>query len=104
MVSFPIEPLTQFLHGANLAPQRKIRNLLEQDPVFSNADKPFLSREKMYVRALEKAAKLVEMRKRFKWSEEEMMLAMIMVGDSTPMFLVRLPCRGRWDEPANKKQ
>ncbi|KAG0038396.1 Peroxisomal acyl-coenzyme A oxidase 1, partial [Linnemannia elongata] len=79
--------LTQFLHGSTLEPQRRIRALLESDPVFSNADKPFLSREKMYVRSLEKAAKLVEMRKRNGWSEEDMMVAMRMLGDSTPQFL-----------------
>ncbi|KAG0335777.1 Peroxisomal acyl-coenzyme A oxidase 1 [Podila humilis] len=87
LVSFPIEPLTRFLHGANLDTQRRIRAQLEQDPVFSNADKPFQSREGMYVRSLEKAAKLVEMRKKNKWGEDEMMLAMTMVGDSTPQFL-----------------
>ncbi|KAF9903307.1 Peroxisomal acyl-coenzyme A oxidase 1 [Linnemannia zychae] len=87
LVSFPVESLTQFLHGEYLEPQRRIRAQLEQDPVFSNADKPFLSREKMYVRSLEKAAKLVEMRKKNKWSEEDMMVAMRMLGDSTPQFL-----------------
>ncbi|KAG0050660.1 Peroxisomal acyl-coenzyme A oxidase 1 [Linnemannia elongata] len=87
LVSFPVESLTQFLHGSTLEPQRRIRALLESDPVFSNADKPFLSREKMYVRSLEKAAKLVEMRKRNGWSEEDMMVAMRMLGDSTPQFL-----------------
>lgn len=89
LVSFSIEPLTQFLHGANLDIQRRIRAQLEQDPVFSNADKPFQSREGMYVRSLEKASKLVELRKKHKWGEDEMMLAMMMVGDSTPQFLVR---------------
>lgn len=44
----------------------------------------------MYVRSLEKAAKLVEMRKRNGWSEEDMMVAMRMLGDSTPQFLVIL--------------
>ncbi|KAF9190590.1 Peroxisomal acyl-coenzyme A oxidase 1 [Haplosporangium sp. Z 767] len=87
LVSFSVESLTQFLHGENLEPQRRLRALIEQDPVFSNADKPFLSRERMYVRSLEKAAKLVELRKKFKWSDEEMLIAMHMVGDSTPQFL-----------------
>ncbi|KAG0248164.1 hypothetical protein BG011_000410, partial [Mortierella polycephala] len=87
LVSFPVESLTQFLHGENLEPQRRLRTLIEQHPVFSNADKPFLSRERMYVRSLEKAAKLVELRKTFKWSDEEMLIAMHMVGDSTPQFL-----------------
>ncbi|KAG0355290.1 Peroxisomal acyl-coenzyme A oxidase 1 [Podila minutissima] len=87
LVSFPIEGLTQFLHGSNLEAQRRIRATLEQDPVFSNADKPFQSREGMYVRSLEKASKLVELRKKHKWGEDEMMLAMMMVGDSTPQFL-----------------
>ncbi|KAG0370167.1 hypothetical protein BC939DRAFT_438315 [Gamsiella multidivaricata] len=87
LVSFNVETLTQFLHGANLDKQRHIRAQIEQDPVFSNADKPFLSRERLYVRSLEKAAKLVEMRKKNKWSEEDMLIAMMMVGDSTPQFL-----------------
>jgi acyl-CoA oxidase len=89
LVSFNVETLTKFLHGTNLEKQRYIRSQLEQDPVFSNADKPFLSRERQYVRSLEKAAKLVNMRKKNKWSEQDMFTAMMMVGDSTPQFLVK---------------
>ncbi|KAG0315937.1 Peroxisomal acyl-coenzyme A oxidase 1, partial [Dissophora globulifera] len=63
LVSFNVESLSQFLHGADLHKKRSIRALLEQDPVFSNADKPFLSRERQYVRSLEKFAKLVDLRK-----------------------------------------
>lgn len=88
LVSFNVESLTQFLHGENLEKMRRIRGQIEQDPVFSNADKPFLSRERMYVRSLEKAAKLVEMRRNNKWSEDDMMIGMMMTGDSTPQFLV----------------
>ncbi|KAG0054557.1 Peroxisomal acyl-coenzyme A oxidase 1 [Gryganskiella cystojenkinii] len=87
LVSFSVESLTQFLHGAELEKKRAIRNQLEQDPVFSNADKPFLSREKQYVRALEKAAKLIAMKKANKWNPEEMINAMMMTGDSTPQIL-----------------
>ncbi|KAF9965574.1 Peroxisomal acyl-coenzyme A oxidase 1 [Mortierella alpina] len=88
LVSFPVESLTRFLHGDNLDRLRSIRAEIERIPeVFSNADKPFLSRERSYVRALEKAAKLVEMKKKHKWSEEEMLTAMMQVGDSTPQFL-----------------
>ncbi|KAF9950004.1 Peroxisomal acyl-coenzyme A oxidase 1 [Mortierella alpina] len=88
LVSFPVESLTRFLHGDNLDRMRSIRAEIESIPeVFSNADRPFLSRERSYVRALEKAAKLVEMKKKHKWSEEEMLTAMMQVGDSTPQFL-----------------
>ncbi|KAF9935540.1 Peroxisomal acyl-coenzyme A oxidase 1, partial [Modicella reniformis] len=87
LVSFNVESLTQFLHGPLHEKQRRIRAEIEQDPVFSNADRPFLSRERMYVRSLEKAAKLVEMRRKSQWSEEDMMIAMMMSGDSSPQFL-----------------
>ncbi|KAF9583145.1 Peroxisomal acyl-coenzyme A oxidase 1 [Lunasporangiospora selenospora] len=88
LVSFPIEPLSEFLHGKErLETLRRIRSQLEQDPVFSNADKPFLSRENMYVRSLEKISHLVELKKKNKWDEDTMMIAMLMIGDSTPMFL-----------------
>ncbi|KAF8928385.1 hypothetical protein EDD21DRAFT_446365 [Dissophora ornata] len=87
LVSFPVETLTRFLHGANLDKRRHIRAQLEQDPVFSNADKPFLSRERQYVRSLEKAAKLVEMQKKNKWSGEDMLIGMMMTGDSTSQIL-----------------
>ncbi|KAK3829095.1 MAG: hypothetical protein J3Q66DRAFT_292911 [Benniella sp.] len=87
LVSFNVESLSQFLHGENLEKMRRIRGQIEQDPVFSNADKPFLSRERMYVRSLEKAAKLVEMRRKNKWTEDDMMIGMMMTGDSTPQFL-----------------
>ncbi|KAG0197322.1 Peroxisomal acyl-coenzyme A oxidase 1 [Mortierella sp. GBA30] len=88
LVSFPVESLTRFLHGPNLERLRAIRAEIEQIPeIFSNADKPFLSRERSYVRALEKAAKLVEMKKKHRWSEEDMLTAMLQAGDSTPQFL-----------------
>lgn len=98
LVSFNVDSLSQFLHGGNHDKIRRIRGQIEQDPVFSNADKPFLSRERLYVRSLEKAAKLVEMRRKNNWNEEEMMTGMMLVGDSTPQFLVWFNWEGnvRW--------
>ncbi|ORZ10277.1 acyl-CoA dehydrogenase/oxidase [Lobosporangium transversale] len=87
LVSFNVESLSQFLYGENFEKRRHTRDLVEQHPVFSNADKPFLSRERQYVRSLEKAAKLVEMRKQNNWSDDDMMMAMMVIGDSTPQFL-----------------
>ncbi|KAF9902333.1 hypothetical protein BX616_001972, partial [Lobosporangium transversale] len=43
LVSFNVESLSQFLYGENFEKRRHIRGLVEQHPVFSNADKPFLS-------------------------------------------------------------
>ncbi|KAF9978744.1 Peroxisomal acyl-coenzyme A oxidase 1 [Actinomortierella ambigua] len=87
LVSFPVESMTQFLVGPGLKRQREIRQLVESDETFSNADRPFLSREQNYVRALQKAGKLVEWKIHQKWSEDEMLMAMKATGDSLPLFL-----------------
>ncbi|KAF9408081.1 Peroxisomal acyl-coenzyme A oxidase 1 [Podila epigama] len=87
LVSFPVEDLSRFLHGDNLETIRRIRSELEQHPVFSNADKPFQSREGLYLRSIEKAAKLVELRNKNNWSEDHMLLAMALAGDSSAQFI-----------------
>ncbi|KAF9165664.1 Peroxisomal acyl-coenzyme A oxidase 1 [Actinomortierella ambigua] len=87
LVSFPVEAMTKFLVGRDLERQREICQLVESDETFSNADRPFLSREQNYVRALQKAAKLVEWKIQHKWSEDDMLMAMKATGDSLPLFL-----------------
>ncbi|KAF9435246.1 fatty-acyl coenzyme A oxidase, partial [Entomortierella beljakovae] len=87
LVSFNVNSLSQFLHGENLQKQRQIREIIEQDPVFSNSDKPFLSREGMYVRSLEKMARIVELKRKYNWSWEDNLLAMSLCGDHSPQFL-----------------
>ncbi|KAG0230854.1 Peroxisomal acyl-coenzyme A oxidase 1 [Actinomortierella wolfii] len=87
LVSFPVEGMTQFLVGPSLERQREIRRLVESDETFSNADRPFLSREQNYVRALQKAAKLIQWKIQYKWTEDDMLMAMKATGDSLPLFL-----------------
>ncbi|KAF9208056.1 Peroxisomal acyl-coenzyme A oxidase 1 [Haplosporangium sp. Z 27] len=87
LVSFNVESLTQFLYGQELERRRSIRDLIEQEPVFSNADKPFLSRERQYVRSLEKLAKIVDLKKKHNWTWDDIMLAMSVSGDATSQTL-----------------
>ncbi|KAF9431569.1 Peroxisomal acyl-coenzyme A oxidase 1 [Entomortierella beljakovae] len=87
LASFNVDSLSKFLHGEEYDRRREIRDILEKDPVFSNADKPFLSRERMYVRALEKMAKMIELKRKHDWYWNDTFLAMATCGDYTPLFM-----------------
>ncbi|KAF9102499.1 Peroxisomal acyl-coenzyme A oxidase 1 [Mortierella sp. AM989] len=87
LVSFSVESLSQFLYGQDLEKKRHLRALIEQEPVFSNADKPFISRERQYVRSLEKLEKLVDLKRKHNWSWDDLLLAMSLTGDFSSQFL-----------------
>ncbi|KAF9998566.1 Peroxisomal acyl-coenzyme A oxidase 1 [Entomortierella chlamydospora] len=87
LVSFNVESLSQFLHGEGFEKRRQIRALVEQEPVFSNADKPFLSRERQYIRSLEKLAKLVELKRKHNWSWDDLLVAFQQTGDFSSQYL-----------------
>ena len=60
--TFRVSALTHLLDGSPEKTQRRryLEGVIAKDPVFSNADNIYLSRQDRHVRAIAKAVKLVE--------------------------------------------
>ncbi|CAG8685239.1 4569_t:CDS:10, partial [Cetraspora pellucida] len=74
-VSFPIEELTHFINGGpeKTARRRWLRSLVDpqSDPIFSNIDRPFLSRDKYYIRVVKKFKKMLQLKKFYSLQKDD---------------------------------
>ena len=57
-------------------------------PVFTNEDKFFISRDKFYVRTLEKMKKLIQYKKQYDLSRYDWIYLLSEAGEASPIFLV----------------
>ncbi|RIA96762.1 peroxisomal acyl-coenzyme A oxidase 1 [Glomus cerebriforme] len=85
-VSFPVEELTQFIFGGPEETKKKrwLLSLLDvnKNPVFKNEDRNFISRDKHYVRTLEKLRKLIQYKKQYNIEREDWIFLLLSTGES----------------------
>ncbi|CAG8609483.1 8040_t:CDS:10 [Funneliformis caledonium] len=90
-VQFPIEELTQFILGGPKRTEKKriLRSLVDPNkyPVFTNDDKFFLSRDKYYVRTLEKLKKLIQYKKQYDLDRDDWFYLLSETGDPNVLIL-----------------
>ncbi|CAG8770063.1 20201_t:CDS:10 [Cetraspora pellucida] len=74
-VSFPVEELTHFINGGpeKTVRRRWLRSLVDpkSDPIFSNIDRPFLSRDKYYIRVVKKLKKMLQLKKLYSLQKDD---------------------------------
>lgn len=71
--SFSIEQMTELLYGGadQLSERRKLKALVQNDPIFSKRDKSFLSRDELFVRGLQAAKRILEIASEHNLSREQ---------------------------------
>eukprot|EP00730_Choanoeca_flexa_P009175 TRINITY_DN12600_c1_g2_i29.p1 TRINITY_DN12600_c1_g2~~TRINITY_DN12600_c1_g2_i29.p1 ORF type:complete len:668 (+),score=194.81 TRINITY_DN12600_c1_g2_i29:1242-3245(+) len=83
------EAMTEYLYGGktNLARVRKVKKLIEDDPVFRVDDYYFASRQERYERALEKTIRLVELVRDNGVSKDDAILMRLCIREQLPLGL-----------------
>ncbi|CAG8766230.1 3260_t:CDS:10, partial [Racocetra persica] len=74
-VSFPVEELTHFINDGpeNTVRRRWLRSLVDpqNDPIFSNVDRPFLSRDQYYIRMVKRLKKMLQLKKLYNLQKDD---------------------------------
>lgn len=87
--TFPSDALTELWCGGKerLNIRKKIREAIMSDPIFSNDDRIFSTRQVRYERALQKFRRLEEMKKEMRLSEDETIVLRQESSDEYPLAL-----------------
>ncbi|GET03786.1 peroxisomal acyl-coenzyme A oxidase 1 isoform X2 [Rhizophagus clarus] len=84
-VSFPIEEFTYFIFGGPEETKKKrwLISLVDvnKEPVFANKDIYFISRDKYYVRTLEKMKKLIQVKKQYNIDGDDWIFLLLSTGE-----------------------